>query len=78
MTPSTKTTGRKMAMTATVAASAANWISLVPSEAARFLSFPISEWRWMFSMTMMASSTTRPTESDKPRRVKVFSVKPRK
>src|SRR4029434_5165990 len=32
----------------------------------------------MFSSTMMASSTTMPTDSDSPSRVKVFSVNPQK
>ena len=40
--PPTKITGMKIAMTATVAVSAANVISWVPSRAARTLPFPIS------------------------------------
>src|SRR4030042_6657467 len=32
----------------------------------------------MFSITMMASSTTMPITSDRPRSVKVFSVNPKK
>ena len=76
--PDMKMTGRKMAMTASVAASAANVISFVPSLAACTLPFPISAWRKMFSITMTASSTTRPTASDRPSRVNVLSVKPRK
>jgi hypothetical protein len=32
----------------------------------------------MFSMIMTASSTTRPTASDRPSRVKVLSVNPKK
>ncbi len=77
-TPLMKATGMKMAMTASVAASAAKVISLVPSLAAFTLSLPISAWRKMFSMTMTASSTTRPTASDRPSRVNVLSVKPQK
>ncbi len=74
MTPLMKATGRKMAMTAIVAASAAKVISCVPSAAAVIRSFPISAWRKMFSMTMTASSTTRPTASDSPSNVNVLSV----
>ena len=68
----------KMAMTARVAARAANVISLVPSLAAWTRPLPISACRKMFSMTMTASSTTRPTASDSPSSVKVLSVKPQK
>ena len=45
MMPFMKTTGRKMATTASVAASAAKVISRVPSRAARTRSFPISACR---------------------------------
>ncbi len=76
--PLMNATGMKIAMTAIVAARAANVISLVPSPAARTRSLPISAWRKMFSMTMTASSTTRPTASDSPSSVKVLSVKPAK
>ena len=78
MTPVMNATGRKIAMTASVAASAANVISLVPSLAARTRSLPISAWRKMFSITITASSTTRPTASDRPSSVNVLSVQPRK
>ncbi len=78
MTPDMNATGRKIAMTAIVAASAANVISFVPSLAAVTRSFPISACLKMFSMTMTASSTTRPTASDSPRSVNVLSVYPAK
>ena len=45
ITPVMNATGRKIAITAIVAASAANVISFVPSLAARTLSLPISAWR---------------------------------
>jgi hypothetical protein len=77
-TPSMKMIGMKIATTASVAASAAKVISAVPSRAARTRSFPASACRWMFSSTMIASSTTMPTASESPSSVKVFSVKPRK
>jgi len=72
--PFMKTTGRKIATTARVADSAANVISRVPSRAARIRSEPRSPWRKMFSITMIASSTTMPTARPMASRVKVFSV----
>ena len=45
MIPFMKITGKKIAITAMVAASAAVVISLVPSAAATALAFPISAWR---------------------------------
>ncbi len=77
-TPRMKTTGTKIAMTAAVAASAANVIWAVPSRAARTRSFPPSACRKMFSITMIASSTTMPTASARASSVNVFRVKPRK
>ena len=78
MMPFMKTTGMKMATTARVAARAAKAISFVPSSAAGTRALPPSRWRKMFSMTMMASSTTMPTARARPSRVKVLKVKPRK
>ena len=78
ITPLMNATGMKIAMTAIVAASAANVISFVPSEAATLRGLPISPWRKMFSITITASSTTRPTASDSARSVKVLSVQPLK
>ncbi len=72
------TTGRKIATTASVAASAANAISAVPSRAARTRSLPASACRKMFSRTMIASSTTMPTASARPSSVNTLSVNPRK
>lgn len=45
MMPVMNATGKKIAITASVAASAANVISLVPSAAALKRSLPISPWR---------------------------------
>ncbi len=78
MIPCMNTTGRKIAMTAIVAATAANVISCAPSCAACTLSLPISEWRTMFSSTMIASSTMIPMASERPSSVKKLSVKPMK
>jgi hypothetical protein len=73
-----KATGRKMAITATVAAVAAKVISRAPSSAARIRSLPWWKWRTMFSSTMMASSTTMPMARARASRVKVFRVNPLK
>ena len=78
MIPVMKATGRKMATTAMVAASAAKVISRAPSREASTLLLPISRWRMMFSSTMIASSTTMPMASDRPSKVKKLSVKPMK
>ncbi len=78
MTPFMKTTGMKIAMIAIVAERAANVILPVPSRAAVTRSFPSSKGRKMFSMTMIASSTTMPTASPSARSVKAFSVNPAK
>jgi hypothetical protein len=50
-------------------------ISLVPSRAAVWWSFPISRWRTMFSRTTMASSISSPMASDSASSVMVFTVK---
>ena len=76
--PLMNATGRKIATTAIVAASAAKVISRAPSRAASTRDFPISRWRTMFSSTMIASSTTMPIASDSPSSVKKLSVKPMK
>ena len=78
MMPLMNATGRKIATTAMVAASAAKVISRAPSREASTLLFPISLWRMIFSSTMMASSTTMPMASESPSRVKKLSVKPMK
>src|SRR5262245_28766118 len=78
MIPFMKATGRKMAMMAAVAAMAAKVISRAPSMAALSRLLPASACRYMFSSTMMASSTTIPTDSDSPSSVKVLSVNPQK
>lgn len=78
MTPCMKITGTKMARIATEDAMAGKVISLAPTMAAFTRLMPCSLYRTMFSITMMASSTTMPIASDRPSRVKVLSVKPMK
>src|SRR5690606_28388781 len=53
-------------------------ISFAPSNAARTLFFPISIWRWIFSITTMASSTRIPTTRDNPNKDIRFKVYPMK
>ncbi len=78
MTPLMNATGRKIATTASVAASAAKVIWREPLSAASTRFSPFSWWRTMFSSTMMASSTTMPMARLRPSSVKVLSVKPKK
>ena len=78
ITPLMNATGRKIATTASVAASAAKVTWREPFRAACTRFSPCSWWRTMFSSTMMASSTTMPTARLRPSSVKVLSVKPKK
>ncbi|MNJ48646.1 hypothetical protein D3C77_438430 [compost metagenome] len=48
-------------------------ISLAPSRAASKGVLPSSMWRWMFSTTTMASSTTKPMASTIASKVNRFS-----
>lgn len=60
-----------------VMATTAKPISLDPSFAAFRGDFPSSIWRWMFSRTTMASSTTSPTAKTMARRVMVLIERPK-
>ena len=51
-------------------------ISRLPLNAACTGDRPASMWRWMFSSTTMASSTTRPMASTMASRVRVLMEKP--
>ncbi|MNP03979.1 hypothetical protein D3C76_958800 [compost metagenome] len=51
-------------------------ISPAPLSAAVRLSSPASRWRWMFSTTTMASSTTKPTAMTMATRVRLLRLKP--
>ena len=54
--------GMKTAMSETLMEKTVKPISRAPSRAAATGSMPASRWREMFSMTTMASSTTKPVE----------------
>jgi hypothetical protein len=69
-------TGTNTATMENVVASTASPISAVASAAARRAGLPISRWRWMFSMTTMASSTRIPIDSDRASMVMLLKVKP--
>jgi hypothetical protein len=74
--PPMNATGTNTAITARVVETTARPISLVPSRAAAWWSFPISRCRTMFSRTTMASSMRRPIASERASSVMVFMVKP--
>ena len=61
--PGMNSTGMNTATSETVIEMTVKPISRVPSSAACMRDLPISMWRWMFSSTTMASSTTKPTAS---------------
>ena len=71
-----KATGTNTATTASVTASTASAISLVPFRAASHGVSPCSRWRTMFSMTTMASSMRRPMERVSASMVMMLKVKP--
>ena len=75
--PVMNASGVNTAARVTVIATTAKAISFDPCRAARNGGMPSSIWRWMFSSTTMASSTTRPMASTSPSRVRVLMVKPR-
>ena len=71
-------TGTNTATIDKVVAMTAKPISLVASRAARIRGLPISRWRWVFSITTIASSTKMPIESESASMVMLLSVKPMK
>ena len=76
--PWMKATGTKTATRVRVDAIAAKAISLVPRRAASRLGSPSSMWRWAFSRTMIASSTTTPIDRASASSVRLLMVKPKK
>ena len=76
MMPPMKPIGRNTATTVSVVASTASPISCVPSSAACRWLLPMLAWRTMFSRTTMASSISRPIDSDSASRVMTLRVKP--
>ena len=75
-TPVKKSTNTKTITVVTVEASTGAATSRAPSSAACSADFPSRWWRWTFSSTTMASSTSRPTARDSPPRVKTLRVWP--
>src|SRR5450759_299111 len=76
MMPFMVATGTKTARIDAVVAMTARPISAVASLAACMGDLPISRWRWMFSMTTMASSIRMPIDSESASMVIMLSVKP--
>ena len=71
-----KPIGRNTATIDSVVAITARPISSVPSSAASCADLPICRWRTMFSRTTIASSMSRPTQSDSAIIVMMLMVKP--
>ncbi len=61
--------GRNTTTSTRVMDKAAKPISIRPSMAAARFSLPMSRWRWMFSSTTVASSTSTPMMSDMANKV---------
>ena len=78
MVPGKKETGTKTAMSTSEVATTALVTSPIAAEVAWCGSLSPSEmWRWTFSMTTMASSTTRPVARVMPNRVSELMEKPK-
>ncbi len=75
--PWTKPRGRKTATVVSVLAVMARATSRVPLYAAEWMSSPSWRCRWMFSMTTIESSMTRPMAMVRPPSVSMFSDSPR-
>ena len=76
--PGKKATGTKTEISTSEVATTAPVTSRMAAEAAVMTSVWSSwMWRWMFSKTTIASSTTRPVASVIPKRVKVLIEKPK-
>ncbi len=76
--PGKKETGTKTAMRTSEVAMTALVTSPIAAEVAWCGSLsPSWIWRWTFSMTTMASSTTRPVASVMPNRVRELMEKPK-
>ena len=74
--PSRKIIGKNTTAKVTEVAMTAKKISSLPSRAARYLSYPSSNFLNMFSVTTIPSSTTRPVASTIASSVNTFIVKP--
>src|SRR5258708_3078677 len=76
--PGIKRRGMNTAINDTVIETIVKAISLVPSIAAWSRSFPSSRWRVTFSITTIASSTTKPTAMVRPMRDRLSRLYPSK
>src|SRR5947199_157356 len=76
MMPPMKPMGRNTATIEKVVAKTAKPISCVPSSAPWYGDLPICTWRTMFSRTTMASSISKPTQSDSAISVTMLTEKP--
>ena len=74
--PGSSDSGMKTAINTSVVEITAKPIWRAPRTAASSGGSPSSMWRWMFSSTTMASSTTRPIASTNASSVSTFSEKP--
>ena len=74
--PPWKPIGRYTAIRVVVIATTGHASSRAPRSAASIGVMPSSMWRWMFSSTMIASSTTIPIASTIANRVSRLMVKP--
>ena len=75
-TPPMNNSGMNAAISETLIEMTVKPISLAPLIAASRLPSPASRWRWMFSTTTIASSTTKPTAITMATRVRLFRLKP--
>ncbi len=76
MKPPMNSSGTNTAISDAVIDTIVNPISLAPSSAACRRDLPMSRWRTMFSITTIASSTTKPIEITSAISVRLSSVKP--
>ena len=74
--PSSSTTGKKTTQMVSVAANAGTAIWRAPSRIATVSGFPMWRFRWMFSTSTVASSTSMPIASARPPNVMRFRVCP--
>ncbi len=75
-TPARNTTGKNTTMVVMVETKMGMATSWAAFSTAVRRSWPMARWRWMFSSSTMESSTSRPTPSARPPRVKTLSVWP--
>ncbi len=74
--PSRNTTDTNTMPIDSEATNAGRAICWAPSRMARVSVLPMARWRWMFSISTVASSTRMPTDSASPPRVMAFRLWP--